>query len=109
MEFKVVVENGNVFINGKFVDQLCFDSYAIGSAVTRYLEGDEIDAASENAIMRVREVPNPSLKKSKTHVVSNKLSKEEADNLLQEAAKSPENVDVARKLKESANLRKIRY
>ena len=40
MEFTVKVENGNVYINGEFVGQLCFDNASIGYAVTSYLNGD---------------------------------------------------------------------
>ena len=37
MELKVVVEDGNVFINDEFVDQLCFDGDSVGSAVANYI------------------------------------------------------------------------
>lgn len=40
MEFTVKVTNGDVFINGEFVSQLCFDNDSIGYAVTAWLNGD---------------------------------------------------------------------
>lgn len=43
MEFTVNVWNGEVYINGEFVAQLCFDSDSIGSAVTSWLDGDYDD------------------------------------------------------------------
>ena len=40
MEFTVKVVCGDVFINGEFVSQLCFDNDSIGYAVTAWLNGD---------------------------------------------------------------------
>ena len=45
MEFTVKVTNGDVFINGEFVSQLCFDNDSIGYAVTAWLDGDCDDDA----------------------------------------------------------------
>lgn len=62
MEFKVRVENGDVFINDEFVDQLCFDADAIGSAVANYIkdvydddecdefDGDKVDESNNNRV-----------------------------------------------------------
>ena len=36
-EFSVRVKNGNVYIDGKFIEQLCFTAGQIGCAVTGYL------------------------------------------------------------------------
>lgn len=36
-EFNVEVKLGDVFINGKFVAQLCFDSSSVASAIANYL------------------------------------------------------------------------
>lgn len=41
---EVVVNNGEVFINGEFVRQLCWDNDSIGMAVTAYLNGDLDDS-----------------------------------------------------------------
>lgn len=40
MEFTVKVFDGEVYINGEFVDQLCWDGDAIGSAIAGWLNGD---------------------------------------------------------------------
>ena len=40
MEFTVKIDMGDVFINGEFVAQLCWDSESIGWAVTNWLNGD---------------------------------------------------------------------
>lgn len=37
MEFTVRVEDGDVYINDEFVNQLCFSSDAIGSAIAEWL------------------------------------------------------------------------
>lgn len=47
MEFVVKVECGDVFINGQFVAQLCWDNESIGYAVTRWLNGDIDDSERE--------------------------------------------------------------
>lgn len=44
MEFTVKVIDGDVFIDGKFVSQLCFDNESIGIAVTTYLNGNYDDS-----------------------------------------------------------------
>lgn len=41
MELIVRVEDGNVYINGEFVEQLCWDAESIGGAVTTYLEDEK--------------------------------------------------------------------
>ena len=38
MKFEVEVINGEVYINGDFVSQLCWDSDAVGYAVASWLE-----------------------------------------------------------------------
>ena len=43
MEFNVKVINGEVFINGEYVSQLCFDSEAIACAVADWLDSDTED------------------------------------------------------------------
>lgn len=46
-EFTVRVDMGDVFINGEFVAQLCWDNDSIGSAVTNWLDGIVDDSDSE--------------------------------------------------------------
>ena len=41
MELTVKVILGEVYINGEFVRQLCWDAESIGAAVTAYLEDEE--------------------------------------------------------------------
>lgn len=41
MEFTVKIINGDVYINGEFVSQLCWDADAIGYAVTSWLRNEE--------------------------------------------------------------------
>ncbi len=40
MKFSVAVKCGDVFINGKFVSQLCWSNEAIGMAITAWLNGE---------------------------------------------------------------------
>lgn len=37
-EFKVTIKSGDVFINDKFVSQLCYDPDSVGYAIADYLE-----------------------------------------------------------------------
>lgn len=39
MEFTVRIIHGDVFINGNFVAQLCFNNEAIGCAIADWLSG----------------------------------------------------------------------
>lgn len=48
MEFTVKVVNGDVFVDGRFVRQLCWDNESIGMAVAAALDGDYDDDESEN-------------------------------------------------------------
>lgn len=43
MEFTVKITNGEVFINGEYVSQLCFDSEAIAFAIANWLDSDTED------------------------------------------------------------------
>ena len=56
MEFIVRIENGDVFINGKFTDQLCFDADAIGSAVANYIKDNYGDGERINE--KVPDIPD---------------------------------------------------
>lgn len=38
MEFKVKIENGDMFINGEFVSQLCWDNDSVGCAISNWLD-----------------------------------------------------------------------
>ena len=39
MNFKVKIQDGDVYINDDFVAQLCWDAEAVGSAVALWLKG----------------------------------------------------------------------
>lgn len=43
MEFTVKVLMGDVFINGQFVAQLCWDGDSIGTAIASWINGDVDD------------------------------------------------------------------
>lgn len=41
MKFVVELNCGDVYINGEFVSQLCFDSQSVGYAISAWLEEQE--------------------------------------------------------------------
>ena len=79
LEFTVKVKCGDVFINGEFVSQLCWDNDSIGYAITNWLNGNYDKNENEednNSTKNRRKFMNTKL----TNIL-NSLSTSEKDEL----------------------------